>query len=246
MSALCHVTVSLLFEFTASGRTYVVHPMNATNASISTPTEDTNDGSDGERQTPDPLILLVILGSIVIMGALCCLVWCCWMRGSDKQKTNNKEKESALLVELIPDEKTSNNVMNAGSYQPPTQKIEVATDSEMEIKTVPPVGNNREMGSNDDKKEEKESIEEREVKKEQPKMKGKVAAKFAHLNIDPSKLKVGAAPPPKKKNSSDTVEESERKKSIDQTANMSKVSMSKTKRKQKKRKKLNLDELNAQ
>merc|ERR1712129_71165 len=107
----------------------------------------------------------------------------------------------------------------------------------VKIKQVPKVGNVEQMNNDVVEEEKLDTKEDKNVRKKSTKMKGNIAARFSHLNIDPSKLKMGAVPPKKvqKKNEN-------KRQSIDQSVALSKAKIGKTKRKKKTRKKLNLDD----
>merc|ERR1711933_617876 len=116
--------------------------------------ENTNDSNDKQKDTPNPLILLIMKSDSV---------------------NNENRKDASLLVELMDDSKnTSNKVMDAGSYKPPTAPAEttqIIVDAPIKIKPVPKVvSKNREevlrLVTNDEEKKEVET------KKITPKMKG--------------------------------------------------------------------------
>merc|ERR1719229_1137092 len=109
------------------------------------------------------------------------------------------------------------------NHQQHQQTTQIIVDAPIKIKPVPKVvsKNNEEVVRLVTNDEEKKEVE---TKKITPKMKGNIAAKFGHLNIDPSKLKIGAAPPSKKR---EMAAKTDRKMSIDQSASMQKASIGK-------------------
>merc|ERR1712129_341677 len=80
-------------------------------------------------------------------------------------------------------------------------------------------------------------IKETEIKpnptpKKKHKMSNKLAAKFGHLNLDPRKMKVGAAPPKRK----------QEKQEMDQSVTMNRANVSKKGRRKRSKKKIKIDD----
>merc|ERR1712228_851448 len=89
--------------------------------------------------------------------------------------------------------------------------------------------------SNDDIKQKEIEIETKIVVNTKKKMNGKLAAKFGHLNLDPSKMKVGAAPPQR-------IRSNQENRGIDHTVLMNKVTVIKKGRKKRTRKRIYFDD----